>query len=156
VTAGDIGTMPAVRVQRSTPQAVASSDLTTFTNVSFSSETYDTEGMFDPTAPDRITIRTPGIYQVTGAVRWDPNAAGARAVGIVPNTSNIAFLAADTRDAASAGTTVPATRQNVSTVTRLTADTVVVLKVSQSSGGSLEVDDAGSPQVHLSATWIAP
>jgi hypothetical protein len=33
---------------------------------------------------------------------------------------------------------------------------VVVLKASQDSGTTLEIDNAGSPQVHLSATWLAP
>lgn len=153
VTASAIGPLPAVRVQRSTPQAITSAaNLTTFTNVAFQTEVYDNNNMFDPAQPDRLTIRTPGVYLVTGGSRWDPNATGARAIGIVPNNTNIGFLAADTRDAA----TGVATRQNLSTVTRLTENTILVLKAAQSSGGDLEVDDNGSPQVHLSATWLAP
>ena len=152
VTATKIGSLPAVRVQQEDAQTIPAA--TTFTNLLFQEELYDTDGMFDPAQQDRITIRTAGVYSITGAVRWDPNATGARSVGIVPNNSNIAFLAADTRPAAT--TANQATRQNVSTVARLTPGTVVVLKASQDSGGPLDVDNFGSPQVHLSATWLAP
>lgn len=155
VTAAKFGALPAVRVQQQDApiltQSIASGG--TFTHVIFHEEIYDTDNMYNPAQQDRITIRTAGVYALTGAVRWDPNATNTRSVGIVPNTTNIAFLAADTRPAAGAG---HATRQNVSTVARLNAGTVVVLKVSQDSGGPLLIDNNGSPQVHLSATWLAP
>ena len=158
VGVAETGARPAVRVQQQdTPvdaQEIPNSTATTFTNVVFQVEAHDTDGMFDPAEPDRITIRTAGIYSITSAVRWDHNATGTRAVGIVPNTSNLAFLAADTRPAAT--TNNHPTRQNVSTVARLTPGTVIVLKASQDSGTALEIDNAGSPQVHLSATWLAP
>ncbi len=38
----------------------------------------------------------------------------------------------------------------------LTAGTILVLKVSHDPAGSVEIDNAGSPQVHLSATWLEP
>ena len=158
VTAAKIGSLPAVRVQQEdapvAPQAIASTAATVFTNVVFQEERYDTDGMFDPAQPDRITIRTAGVYSISAAVRWDANATGTRSVGIVPNATNIGFLAADTRPAAS--TVNQATRQNMSTMARLAAGTVVILKASQDSGGPLEIDNNGSPQVHLAATWLGP
>ena len=158
VGVAETGPLPAVRVQQEdapvAPQTIASAGATVFTNVVFQEEEYDTDDMFDPAQQDRITIRTAGIYSLTAAVRWDPNATGTRSIGIVPNATNIAFLAADTRPAAT--TTNQATRQNVSTVARLTAGTVVILKATQDSGGPLDIDNNGSPQVHLSATWLAP
>ncbi|MEX2103082.1 MAG: hypothetical protein WD805_03895 [Gaiellaceae bacterium] len=156
VTAASFGAIPAARAQHKdtlpvTTQAVPSG---TFTKVTFDVETYDTDGMFDPAAPTRLTVKTPGVYLVTGAVRWDPNATGSRSIGIVRNDIGIAFLAADTRDAVATAST--ATRQNVSTVARLAAGDYVELKAEQTSGGSLNINHNGSPQVHLSATWLAP
>jgi hypothetical protein len=147
--------LPAVRVQQLdsgsiTTQAIPSSG--GFTNLSFDVELYDTDDMFDPVAPTRITARTSGIYVITGAVRWDANNTGSRSIGLVRNAIGIAFLAADTRDATDGN----ATRQNVSTVTRLAENDSIELKVSQDSGGDLNVNNNGSPQVHLSVTWLAP
>jgi hypothetical protein len=158
VTPAKISGIPAVRVEQDqspiTPQTIATSGLTTFTNLIFQEEIYDTDGMFNPAVNNRITFQTPGLYSITGAVRWDPNNAGVRSIGLVRNDIGIAFLAADTRSPTADATS--ATRQNVSTVTCADAGDFVQLKVSQSSGGNLDVVNNGSPQVHLSATWLAP
>jgi hypothetical protein len=153
VTPSKVSGIPTVRVQQDdspiTPQSIPNA---AFTDAVFQEEIYDTDAMFNPAAHDRITIRTDGVYALTGAVRWDADAAGVRTVGLVPNDLGFAFLAADT----SASTGGTATRQNVSTVTRLQDGDFIQLTVQQNSGDNLEIDNIGSPQVHLSATWLAP
>jgi hypothetical protein len=110
--------------------------------------------MFDPAQNDRITIRTPGVYVVTGAARWEPNGqVGTRTAGLVLNDNLLQFLAADTRQAAGTGA---ATRQSVSSVACLRAGAFVVLRVLQDSTADAVIRNADSPQVHLSATWLAP
>lgn len=154
------GTIPSVRAQRSVNQPIANAtDVLDFTTVSFNTEVYDTDAMFNSTPPnnDRITINTPGVYLITAGVRWDANATGNRGAGLVASDGGVPFLVAETRPAA--GTTavgISATRQSLSTATRLNAGDFVKLKVYQDSGGTLSVSDNGSPQVHLSATWLAP
>lgn len=153
VTAASFGAIPAARAQQDdsplTTQAISSN---AYTDVSFDVEVYDTDGMFDPADPTKLTIKTAGTYLLTGAVRWAPNATGVRTIGIVPNDNGIAWFAADTRVASAS----EATRHGVSTVTRLAAGDYVELTAYQTSGGALNTDNAGSPQVHLSATWLAP
>jgi hypothetical protein len=59
---------PSVKLQRTTGQVVY--DASTATMV-WDSESWDTDGMHDlVTNQDRITINTPGIYLVVGAVRY--------------------------------------------------------------------------------------
>jgi hypothetical protein len=153
VAAAVFGTIPAARVQHNdNPVTTQSIPSGVFTNVSFDVEVYDTDNMFDPMTPTRLTFNTPGVYLVTGAARWADNATGRRAVGIVPNANGIAFLAADTRDATASG----ASRQNVSTTARFQAGDFIELKVEQTSGAPLDLTNLTSPQIHLSATWLGP
>jgi hypothetical protein len=155
VTPATIGGIPAVRVEQAragSNQTIATG--TTTDEVAFQVELYDTDGMFDPAQNDRVTIRTPGVYAITGAVRWEPNGQlGPRTAGPVLNDNLLQFLAADTRSAA--GTATP-TRQSVSSVACLRAGAFVVLRAAQDSGVNAVIRNADSPQVHLSATWLAP
>lgn len=54
----------------------------TVTLVSWDSEEYDSDGMWSPLAPGRLTARTPGNYRVTSWFTWGANAAGPRAMFI--------------------------------------------------------------------------
>lgn len=160
VTPDVTGTVPAVRVQLSNFQSIAndgSGDLANpadYTPVSYNNEIYDTANMFDPATPDRLTIPRNGVYALSTAVRWEPNATGGRSLGILnANLGFIEFLAADTRSAVSA---TIATRQSVSTTTRLAAGEQITARVAQNSGVPLNINGAGAPQVHLSATWLGP
>ena len=164
VTPAAFGSLPAVRVEHSnaingggvTTQTIPNSSMT---DVTFDVEVFDTDGMFDPATPTRLTIQTPGVYLVTGSVRWAENATGARALIIdwqpapgEPDPCSPCTIAADT--APGAGALVG--RQSVATTYRFAAGEAVILKAQQNSGAPLNLDNGGAQGVNMSAAWIAP
>lgn len=154
VTAGKRAVTPAARASLTGQSIPYHANLLTTTALQFTTEVYDSDSMFTTAAPnnDRLTITTPGVYLLTTSVRWDPNDTGARLVSIVKSDVGALFLAADTRDSA----TGSATRQSVSTVTRMDAGEFVKVKVAQNSGAALSINAGGAPQVNVSATWLSP
>lgn len=76
------------RIRRTTNQTINNaSDI----RISFDVADYDTDAMFNPAFPLRITINTPGKYHVFANVRWT-NFVGLRYLDIVGNgVLNLAF-----------------------------------------------------------------
>lgn len=111
------------------------------TQVSFSSETFDTNNMHDNvTNPTRITFNTPGIYLVGGMIVFTTNSTGRRGVFMALNdTVNIdtgAYLAAS----AAGGTVHLAT----SSIVSVSAGDYAELYAYQDSGVSLNILGLGA------------
>ena len=85
--ADNFAPVPACRVYRTNTQSIPNN---TWTAISFGLEEFDTDTMHSSiTNPERITIRTAGIYQIFGTVSFDPNATGVRAACITHNGSTV-------------------------------------------------------------------
>lgn len=139
---------PACRAARTAVQSINNS---TWTFVSFTSETYDTDGMFAAT-DTKITIQTAGLYSVSCLVSFATNATGIRAVQIeknAPTANNGTVLIRNV----GFGNASEDVWFNLSSVFEFAASDTVHVSVLQTSGGAL---NAGSAVVYpfLTATWI--
>lgn len=118
------------------------------TTLTFNLERYDTDGMFDPAQPDRITCRVAGYYEVCAQVLFaGTSGTGIRSLNLLLN--GITNLA--TRN--QAGVVAP-------NVTGLTINTApiylnmgdyVQVRATQTSGGNLDITVSGmqSPEFSL-------
>jgi hypothetical protein len=161
VTPAKIGAIPQARVEKTVAQAIPS-NIAVFNTLTWESELYDTAGLFNPAAPDRLTAPIAGVYAIDGGVRWATNALGTRFAGICINqptvgacglTNNVAVSQYATNDDPGIGT-MRLTQQSVSTQLKLAAGDVVQVVVTQNSGGALNID--GFPVTHLAMTWVGP
>jgi hypothetical protein len=161
VTPAKFGTIPQARVEKTVAQSIPS-NIAVFNTLTWEGEVYDTAGLFDPAAPDRLTAPIAGVYAIDGGVRWSANALGTRFAGICINqptvgacglTNNVAVSQYATNDDPGVGT-LRLTQQSVSTQLKLAAGDVVQVVVTQNSGGALNVD--GFPVTHLAMTWVGP
>jgi hypothetical protein len=159
VTPAKFGAIPQARVEKTVGQAIPS-NIAVFAAITYESELYDTAGLFDPAAPDRLTAPIAGVYAIDGGVRWSANALGTRFAGICINqptvgacgiTNNIAVSQYATNDDPGIGT-MRLTQQSVSTQVKLAAGDVVQVVVTQNSGAPLNVD--GQPATNLAMTWV--
>lgn len=161
VTPAKFGAIPQARVEKTVGQSIPS-NIAVFNALTYESELYDTAGLFDPAAPDRLTAPIAGVYAIDAGVRWSANALGTRFAGICINqptvgacgiTNNIAVSQYATNDDPGVGT-LRLTQQSVSTQVKLAAGAVVQVVVTQNSGGALNVD--GQPATNLAMTWVGP
>lgn len=111
---------------------------TTAKVLTFDSERYDT-GDFHSTASntDRLTIPTDGLYAIGGSVQFASNATGYRQVEILLNASSA--IGGVVHQAVNGAVTVV----NTSTEHQLAAGDFVTLRVTQASGGALNVVATG-------------
>ncbi len=73
-------TRPGARVRRTTDQDIPHNDETT---ISFNMEYYDNDDIWEGvTNPDRLTIKTAGIYLIIGQVHWSAHSDGYRRITI--------------------------------------------------------------------------
>jgi len=149
---GSIGTVsftdfPGARVTRTTSQSIPSG---TPTDLSYDVERFDIAGLFNPAAPTLLTAPIDGIYSISASVIWAPSATGQRQVEILvgSNPNPIAFEV-DTN--AGAGVLKS---QNVSTIYALGAGDSIRVRVSQDSGGALDVSKQGEASPELMMAWI--
>lgn len=105
----------------------------TLTDLTFDSETYDTDNIHSTvTNNNRLTCQTPGIYHIWGATTWAQNGTGERVMHIFLNgTTTIASNIVTVVAAAFAPTT------EINTIYQLNAGDYVTLQVFQNSGGAL-------------------
>lgn len=132
----DVSFAPAVRVTHNVAQAIASG---TETTVTFNTERFDQCGntgdnMHDNTNPWRLTCRYAGVYQITACVEWSASPVFAymniRLNGVTTiATSNVAT---DYRG------------MNLTTLYALAVNDYVEVRVSQSSGGSRNINSMGN------------
>lgn len=137
---------PMVSATRTTAQSISNA---TWTFVSFTSEVFDTNGMFTPT-DTKITIQTSGIYMINANAGFTPgnydelfevekNAA-------TPQSGTV-LLASHVR-----GVTVSDTHTSMAGIFNLTAADTIRLSCYQNSGGTVNM--APNPYVTFSAHLI--
>lgn len=139
---------PAARVVLAATQSIPSGTTTT---VSFDTEAADIGNMFDPAAPDRLTIPRAGTYVVSAGARFTSSDTGARVLFITVTGHSFAAGAA-TPAGAYGG---EAARLTASGVYRFAAGDIVQLRVFQNSGGALNLV-GNDQQIALSAAWLGP
>ncbi len=117
--------------------------------ISFDSERFDNDAMHDLVVnPDRITIKTPGIYLVTGTIAWQPNSSGDRLVFIQLNGA--ATIAACRGRATAANER----NQTVTTTYQFAVADYVVLGAMQDSGFALDVEAQTNHSPEFSAVRV--
>ena len=135
-------------------EVVRTTNLTSYTaatDISFSSASIDTDGMFAAGSPTRITIQTTGLYVVTYVAAVSATATMTDVSPIIrKNTSNLAFFmqkAYSSTNGYTAG----------SVVASLTASDYLTLRIDIVGGSNYTVRGDSSNtdvQTRLSATWI--
>jgi hypothetical protein len=128
-------TATSCRLRHSVDQSIPDS---TFTALSFDTETWDTNAMHSGASPTRITFPSTGKYMVIGTVSFAANTAGRRMLDIFQNS--VGVVSRSDIAAAYDG----ATWLTVSTtVTVTTIGDYCTLKAFQDSGGSLNASAGG-------------
>lgn len=147
VTPAKFGTIPAVRAFHSTTQSIPAN---TLTDVALDSEAFDTASMHDTGANNsRLTAPVSGLYSITAAAAWFVNPTGFRTAQIWRNDQTI-LLSDDVHPDQD-------TDHVLATLAPLSAGDYVELRVSQTSGGPLNL--ATGPQGEtpvLAMHWVAP
>lgn len=105
------------------------------TVLTFDVERFDTGGMFNPAAGDRITIPVTGTYLLHGQATFNINATGVRRLLLQVNGTNNVAISTELSMGAALGTQVI-----VSSIVRLVASDFVRLLAFQTSGGDLDVN----------------
>jgi hypothetical protein len=122
-------------ITRSTAQSI--NDIT-WTAISFDTTVWDTDSIYDfATYPTRLTVRTGGIYIITGFGQWASNGTGQRWMRIYLNGTN---------EIAKVSTIMTGTAythaHSVSIVYSLIQGDYVELSVYQNSGGALNMNSS--------------
>ena len=157
VTPAKFGAIPQARVEKAAAQSIPTGPA--FTGLTWATELYDTAGLFNPAAPDRLTAPIAGVYAIEAGVRWAANATGFRFAGICINQlpadcsidDNIAVSEYATNDDPGVGA-LKLTQQSVSTQVKLAAGAIVHVVVTQDSGVALNVDPFRA--TYLAMTWV--
>ena len=150
IIATDINNFIVPPMVSATATAAQSLNNGTWTFINFTSEVFDTDGMFSA-SDTKITIQTTGVYQMSGQVGWALNGAQDRLSKIEKNAatpSNGTPLLSSFVDAIS----VSDTHTTMSGIFSLTAGDTVHLSVYQNSGGALNT--AANPYPLLQAIWV--
>lgn len=158
ITPAKFGAIPQARVEKTVAQSIPNS-AGVFSGLTWATELYDTAGLFDPAAPDRLTAPIAGVYAIEAGVRWQANVTGFRFAGICINQvpvscsvgDNVAVSEYATNDDPGVGT-LKLTQQSVSTQLKLAAGDIVHVIVTQDSGVALNVDQFRA--THLAMTWV--
>lgn len=144
------GVIPAARASRGdVPQTIPTGG--TVKDVLFDSETFDTANLHSTTTNShQLVAPIAGVYQITGNVRWEGNAAGTRFVDITTSAGG---------RIASVWSAPPSTfntDQSISATYVLNTGQSVFLQVFQNSGVSLNLVKDGTDDPNLSMVWIGP
>lgn len=125
--------VPAVKVKEATTnQSIANE---TYTKLTFSAEEFDTDAIFDISSPTRLTVKTAGIYRISGYCAFVFNTTGVRKILIRQSGSAILCLL----------NVMPVTISNtlttmmVETTVDMAVNDYVEMEVWQNSGGALDI-----------------
>jgi len=133
------------RVDRGSPQSIPDA---TSTYVIFDTEDYDTDGMHDLVVnPDRVTIKTAGIYLIVVHFYFGLSSAGYRRCYIYRNATTIC-------QHRKPGNAVTWTAFNISTIHQFTVGQYIRVKVYQNSGAPLLLQRASHYTPYLMAQRI--
>lgn len=136
----------AVRAHRTTTQSIPHS---TFTDLLFDSERFDTDGMHSTvTNTNRLTVTTPGLYLIGGHVYWAFNGTGLRSLRIMLNGSTaLGYTEHVTSSLSGPG-------QQISTLYNLAANDYVTLNVWQNSGSAVNIETGAAYSAEFWAVWV--
>ena len=129
IDATELATVPTTRLRRTTIQTISNN---TPTDISFTTETWDTAGFHTGNNTD-VNAPVDGVYLITGSVIFQANATGYRELQLTANLQPIA----DDQDNPRSGGGIDIL--GVSTVYLLNAGDFVRMSVLQNSGGNLTV-----------------
>jgi hypothetical protein len=122
-------------------------------------ESLDVGGLHSAGQPDRLIAPVDGIYSVSGAVCWEPNATGMRQLQLRVDSADgpaaSSWPARSRVGAAGDGTTC----QSVSALVGVPAGSAVRLVPSQSTSGTLNIlgtTSGGEQGTHLAMAWLGP
>ena len=140
-----------------TDTATTSVANTTWQQLTFATEEYDTGGFHGTTNTSRLTIPSGygGVYQVTASVTWNPSSTGAvflqvRKNGAASTAASLAASAANFGSLFANGDPIVQCNGQL----RLVAGDYVELYTAQNSGGPLSLK--GTTQAHrFGITWVA-
>lgn len=139
---------PRCRVYKTTNFATATA---TAAAVTFNAERYDNDSMHSTSSnTSRITMTTAGVYLVGACIEWTGNATGAREAAIRLNGSTV--LASDLVPLT--GSAGASCIQVVQCVYAFSAADYVEVRVTQSSGGALDVVASGAYSPEMWAQWL--
>jgi len=133
----DVSQAPAVRVYHNTTQSINSGATTA---LAFNSERFDQAGGAASTMHDnstnnsRLTCLYAGIYLITASAQWASS----------PNPANIYIRLNNTTDVAQSGLAADYRTMSVSTIYNLAVNDYVECRVSQSSGGAINILSTGN------------
>jgi len=137
-----------VRLERPTAQSTSSATNTIVDFTASPANLDDGWGMFDSGATDRVSIVVPGLYMVTGSLRWEANATGYRQLSLLVSGTEKRVV----RELAVGSSTG---YQEVTCQVRCVQEDYLQLQARQTSGGSLSLEVQSGCQ-ELSATWLGP
>jgi hypothetical protein len=143
----ELQVVPACRVSHNVDQSITNN---TATVLAFNLERYDTDTMHSTvTDNSRITINTAGVYVVTANILFEGNATGARHVELRLNgTTIIGYVVATP-------TGTVGQRVEVTTQWKFAATDYVEVRVTQTSGGALNVQTAAEYSPEFMAVRVA-
>jgi len=119
--------------------------------VSWASATYDNDTMFSAGTPNRVTVKTAGIYVVTSTIVWPSNNTGERISWIQLNGSTATRWGNRRGGAWSSGPT----EYSIAAQIKCAVNDYIQLGVYQSSGGSLDLQSAGTGGTQMEVARIA-
>lgn len=128
------GALPGAKVRNTGNQSIP--DVTN-TALTFTTVVFDYLQFFSLTTPTRLTIRTPGIYLMNGAVQFAANATGTR--GIAIRLNGVTYLRTIIE---SAFATYPACVEAITSYPLVAGDYIEFMAF-QSSGGALNSLNSG-------------
>lgn len=139
------------RIRRATALSINNA---TDTFVSFTLEDVDTDGMFTATS-DTITIQSDGVYHVAASVYFAANNTGQRILNIYKNPSSVSDFASVIAGQWADATQTLGTTLAASAIASFTASQTIKIGVYQTSGGALNVGDAGFSSItQVSVAWL--
>lgn len=132
-------------VQRPTDQEIPNTDDTTVNFTASATIEADTHGMFATGSPSQLTVATPGVYLLSGYVRWEIVDGGQRLLRLEVNDSMVA------------GTRLTATAtiyyQQTAALCVLAAGDVLKMEVRHNAGAAVDLV-SGDNAPRLSAAWL--
>lgn len=140
---------PTIGARVSGPEQIALDGVPTV--VTFDAERFDFGNVWDPLAPTRLTAPVSGLYQISGSVNWEAEAAGVRILTI--RLDGVTPIVQDTRSPAPA---TFITGQPVGTSYQLVAGQYVELVATQISGEDLSILDVPATSPEFSLVLISP
>lgn len=141
-----LGAIPFCDVTHNANQSISDA---TPTILAFNTETSDTTAMHDTAVNNsRITVATAGVYALHANVQWAANAVGHRTLELYLNGTTV--IESLTDDATGGGHD---TNQQIVSHRRLAANDYIEVRVTQDSGGALNVL-TGTNVPHFEATWL--